>query len=271
MNTNHALNLQTVRDTAADIARMAGAEVMRFYGQAHDEVTKSNIYDIVTEGDKASDAVIVPALLSAFPDHHIMTEESGGLGAPADEAEYFWYIDPVDGTTNFSKNIPHFAISIALADRNRQPLVGVVFNPVTNELFTAAKGFGATLNNQAIHVSATTSLDQAVLASGFPYDRATNPENNVRRWNAILPLVRDLRRFGSAALDLCFVACGRFDGYWESWLNPWDCMAGILCVLEAGGAVSDYSGHVEDVSGRETLASNGHIHEAIREMIVANP
>lgn len=265
------LNLHAVRGTAAGIARMAGAEVLRYYGQAHDEVTKSNSYDIVTEGDRASEAVILPALLSAFPDHHIITEESGGLGAPAETAEYFWYIDPVDGTTNFSKNIPHFAISIALADHNRQPLVGVVFNPVTNELFTAARGLGATLNNQPLQVSNTATLDQAVLATGFPYDRATNPENNVRRWNAMLPLVRDLRRFGAASLDLCFVACGRFDGYWESWLNPWDCMAGMLCVLEAGGAVSDYSGSSEAVTGRELIASNGHLHAAIRQMIVENP
>lgn len=265
------MNLQAVRGTAAGIARMAGTEILRYFGQAHEESTKSNFYDIVTEGDHASEAVILPALLKAFPDHHIVTEESGGKGASADEAEYFWHIDPIDGTTNFSKNIPHFAVSIALADRQGSPLVGIVFNPVTNELFSAALGFGAALNNQPIRVSDTSTLDKAVLATGFPYNRATNPENNVRRWNAFLPHVRDLRRFGAASLDLCYVACGRFDGYWESWLNTWDCMAGIVCVLEAGGSITDYSGRTESITGRQIIASNGTaLHEAMRQVITEN-
>jgi myo-inositol-1(or 4)-monophosphatase len=262
------VNLQAVRGTAAGIARMAGAELLRYYGQSHEEITKSNDYDIVTEGDRASEAVIVPALMKAFPDHAIISEEGGGTSN--EQAEYLWYIDPIDGTTNFAKDIPHFSVSIALADRSGTPLVGIVLNPVTNELFSAARGYGAALNGQTIHVSSIDTLGKAVLATGFPYDRATNPENNVGRWNAFLPHVRDLRRFGSAALDLCYVACGRFDGYWESWLNPWDCMAGILCVLEAGGKITDYKGSTASITGREMIASNGHLHEIMLQMIMKN-
>jgi myo-inositol-1(or 4)-monophosphatase len=263
------LNLETIRQTATDIALQAGAELMRFYDQPHQEITKQNIYDLVTEGDKASEAIIVPALHKAFPDHHIVAEEGGGSGAPAD-AEYRWYIDPVDGTTNFANNIPYFSVSMALADRDNNPLVGVVYNPVYNELFTAARGFGATLNNKPLRVSGADSLSKAILCTGFPYTRATNQDNNLREWGAFLPIVRDLRRFGSAALDLCFVAAGRFDGFWEAHLNPWDCMAGILCIREAGGLVTDYSGGEANLLGAELIAGNKTLHPQIMEVITTS-
>ena len=261
------MNLQNVRATATDIALQAGAELMRFFDQPHQEATKQNLYDIVTEGDKASEAVIVPALHKAFPDHYIFSEEGGGSGAPLEAAKYRWYIDPLDGTTNFANNIPYFSVSMAMADRNNTPLVGVVYNPVHQELFTAAQGFGTTLNEKSLRVSGADSLSKAILCTGFPYTRATNQDNNLREWGAFLPIVRDLRRFGSAALDLCFVAAGRFDGFWEGHLNPWDCMAGILCVREAGGIVTDYAGGEANLLGAELIASNKQLHPQIMEVI----
>lgn len=264
------MDLQTTRKIATEIALQAGAELMRFFDQPHQEATKQNFFDIVTEGDKASEAIIVAALHRAFPDHHVVAEEGGGSGAPADHAEYRWYIDPLDGTTNYANNIPYFSVSMALADRNNTPLVGVVYNPVHRELFTAAHGLGAALNDKTLHVSSTDSLSKAILCTGFPYTRATNEDNNLREWGAFLPIVRDLRRFGSAALDLCFVAAGRFDGFWEGHLNPWDCMAGILCVREAGGIVTDYSGGEANLLGAELIASNQQLHPQIKEVIAAS-
>jgi myo-inositol-1(or 4)-monophosphatase len=159
------LNLQATREITIDIALQAGAELRRFFDQPHEEATKQNIFDIVTEGDKASEAIIVPALQAAFPDHHFVAEEGGGSGVPAEEAEYFWYIDPVDGTSNFANNIPYFAASIALADRHMNPLVGVVLNPVYNELFSAARGHGATTNPFCVRVSLTAAPPTPTITS----------------------------------------------------------------------------------------------------------
>ena len=256
------MDLQAVRATATDIAQLAGAELLRYFDQPHQETTKQNIVDIVTEGDRASEAVIVAALRQAFPDHHIVGEEGGGQGAPVGEAEYFWYVDPLDGTSNFASNIPLFTVSIAMTDRHKRPLVGVVFCPVYNELYSAVHGFGATLNGKPIHVSQKAELQRAMLSTGFPYDKTKQP-NNIREWERFLLRARGVLRLGSAALDLAWVAAGRLDGFWEPRLNPWDILAGLLLVEEAGGRVSDYAGTgVERAyEGLEVLASNGQIHE----------
>jgi myo-inositol-1(or 4)-monophosphatase len=264
------MNLQSIRGTATGIAHLAGAEVMRFYDQPHQESTKASVFDVVTEGDKASEMVIVAALREAFPDHHIVGEEGGSYGASPEEAEYFWYIDPIDGTVNFANNIPFFAVSIAMADRELNPLVGVVLNPVSGELFSAAKGHGATRNGMEIRVSATDSLQQAVMVTGFPYDVASQKWVNIEPFLALLQQSRGVRRMGSAALDMSFVACGRFEGFWEPRLNPWDCMAGIMLVREAGGKVTDYSGGEAGLDGSEIIASNGHLHEVMSQVIVEN-
>jgi myo-inositol-1(or 4)-monophosphatase len=263
------MDLNAVRQTAADIAQGAGAVLMSFFDQPHRQDTKSTPTDIVTEGDIASEAHIVAALTQAFPDHHIVGEEGGGMGMPADQAEYFWYIDPLDGTSNYASNIPFFSVSMALSDRNLQPLVGVVYDPFAKQLFSASKGGGADLNGRPLHVSATDTLRASMLATGFPYDSHTNPDNNLREWSAFTVRARGLRRFGSAALDLCFVAAGRYDGYWEQRLNPWDMQAGLLIVREAGGRVTDYNGGDSELlyRGREVLASNGLIHDQMVEII----
>jgi myo-inositol-1(or 4)-monophosphatase len=257
------MDLQTIRAAVEGIARQAGVAVMKYYGQAHQETTKSNIYDVVTEGDHASEAVIVPALRVLLPAYPVISEEGGGGGDSAD-AEYAWYVDPVDGTTNYANNIPFFSISIALAARDLTPVVGVVYNPVSGELFSAARGCGAAVNGTALHVSRQTALSRSVLSSGFPTQRHTLADNNIREWNAMLMEVRDLRRFGSAALELSFVAAGRLDGFWERHIHSWDCLAGLLMVQEAGGRTSDFDGGVEAMySGAAMVASNGLIHDGI--------
>jgi myo-inositol-1(or 4)-monophosphatase len=262
------VDFQSIRAAADAIAVRAGETVMPYFNQPHQETTKTNIYDVVTEGDKAAEAVIIPALREAFPQHGIVSEE-GGVGlVAANEAEYSWYVDPIDGTTNFASNLPFFAVSIALADRALNPLVGVVYNPVSHELFSAAKGCGATLNGSPIHVSGTDALNRAVLSTGFSYERHTQPDNNLRAWAAMLMSARDMRRFGAAALDMCFVAAGRLDGYWERYIHSWDCLAGILCVTEAGGRASDYSGSAAKLlTGEELVTSNGLLHEDVLRVL----
>ncbi len=221
------MDFQAIRAAVEVIAREAGAAAMQFYDQPHQETLKETIYDVVTEGDKAAEAVIVRQLHDQFPQYPILSEEGGGAGG-SNAADYFWHVDPIDGTTNYANNIPFFSISIALAARNLAPVVGVVYNPVYDELYSAARGFGATFNGRAMHVTQTADLSRAVLGSGFTTHRHTVADNNLRQWNAILMQVRDLRRFGSAALDLAFVAAGKLDGFWETRLNSWDCLAGIL-------------------------------------------
>ncbi|MBI5670522.1 MAG: inositol monophosphatase [Chloroflexi bacterium] len=259
------LDLQAVRATVTSIAREAGAVLMQYYDRPHRETVKGIVTDIVTEADPAAEAVILERLQAAFPDHHIITEESGSVGAAAAGADYFWHIDPLDGTANFANNIPYFSTSIGLSGRDGRPLVGVVYNPVADELYSAARGFGATLNDRPLRVSTTGDLQRAILCTGFPYDSAVNPNNNLREFWQFMKASRGVRRFGSAALDLCYVAAGRFDGFWEADIHSWDCQAGFLCVTEAGGRVTDYRGEDSDLiySGREMVASNGLIHDAM--------
>lgn len=274
------MELQPIRAIASHIAREAGTALMKTFDQPHQQTTKRTVTDIVTEGDTASETVILEGLRQHFPDHHIISEEGGGAGsgsAPADQAEYFWYIDPLDGTSNYASNIPMFSVSMGLADRNMHPLVAVVYDPFSDELYSAARGEGTTLNGRPVRVSSTPELQQAMLCSGFPYDGATNPDNNLKEWAAFTVRTRGLRRFGSVALEMSYIAAGRLDGLWEQWLNPWDIMAGILLVREAGGTVTDYAGNESDriYHGRQIVASNGLLQPAmlglLREVRGKNP
>lgn len=265
------MDLQAVRATAIEIARAAGAVLMEKYERPHQEKVKKNVTDIVTEADLASEAVVIPRLAEAFPDHRIVSEEGGGtgIGKSAEEAEYFWYIDPLDGTSNYASGIPFFAVSIGLADKHMNPLVGVVYDPFSNEMYSAAKGFGATRNDQPIHVSNQPDLRQSMLCSGFPYDSFKSPDNNIAEWKAFTMRSRGLRRFGSIALELSYVASGRMEGLWEQSINAWDVMAGIIIVREAGGSATDYSGQASKTlyTGKQILASNGHIHDDMLEVL----
>lgn len=263
------MHLETIHDHIIKLARQAGAMIMAHFEEPIEQSTKSNAADIVTTADKNTERLIVSDILSHYPDHHIMGEEGRGQGANPETADYFWYIDPIDGTTNFASKIPHFSTSIALADGDMNPLVAVVYDPCRDELFSAIKGVGAWLDGEAIHVSAATDLSQCVLASGFPYHKWTNDDNNLIEWGRFVVRVRGVRRMGSAALDACYVGAGRFDGYWEKYVNSWDIMAAALIVQEAGGRVTDYQGETPAhfLDQRAIVMSNGHIHQAMVDLL----
>lgn len=251
------------------VAQGAGEIVMRHFVAPISTTLKSSRIDIVTAADTEAEAYIVGRLLALFPDHHIVGEEGGGQGAPATSAPYHWFVDPIDGTVNFASKLPHFCTSIALATPDRQPLLGVIFDPTRRELFTAVKGQGAWLNGEALRVTQTAELIDAVVTSGFPYDKHTNPDNNLKEWAAFLVRIRGERRLGSAALDLCYLAAGRLDGYWEKDLKPWDVMAGMLIAREAGGMVTDYEGNSnpQRLDRGRYVASNGKLHPEMLQVL----
>ncbi len=253
---------------ADELAHRAGAFLRDALPHSH-QIGYKGVVNLVTEADQQSEELIVAGLMDAFPDHHIVGEEGGGRGAPIETAPYRWYIDPLDGTTNFAHGLPHFAVSLALAGPDCRPLLGVVYDPMRDECFHAIQGQGATLDGQPIHVSAVSDLSQALLVTGFPYDRWTNPDNNIEEFASFLLRTQAVSRMGSAALNLCYVAAGRFDGYWEARTNSWDILAGLACVAEAGGRISNYHGQLDGLyQGREVVASNGLIHERMLTVIV---
>jgi len=217
----------------------------------------------VTEIDRNVEDFVTVQLLQKFPDFGILAEEGyerTGNGIAR------WIVDPLDGTTNFILRYPSVAVSIAL-ERAGELVLGVVYNPIQHEMFTAEKGRGAFCNGKAIHVSKTPALSSAVIGSGFPYDAWENPDNNTAQWAGLIKKCRSLRCDGSAALDLCRVASGQFDGYWEKGLSPWDMAAGIVIAREAGGMVTDYSGGDKLLSLGEIIASNPFLHMEMKEII----
>jgi myo-inositol-1(or 4)-monophosphatase len=231
------------------------------------EVRRKNIetspIDIVTNADHASEAILMARIRDGFPDHDILTEET-----PTEDrgALWKWIIDPLDGTVNFSHGYPVYCVSIGLLGP-RGLAVGVVYDPLRNECFSAVKGSGAFLNGRTIKVSASSELTASLLATGFPYDRAVSPVNNVAEFSRVAPRVQGIRRGGSAALDLAYVSCGRLDGFWELKLKPWDMAAGMLLVTEAGGMVSDRYGRPTDVYTDSVAATNGLVHEALLRLL----
>ena len=248
---------------AQNAAHQAGALLKDNWLKAKTIEVKTDIVDLVTNVDKASDALITQLLRTQFPTHQIIAEESAISGQPSD---YRWYIDPIDGTTNFAHSFPHFAVSIALTHQT-QGIVGVVYDPLRDELFCAARGDGATLNGHPIRVSPTPQLDQSLVLTGFPYDRRKRSEYYLRFYQAFMLRTQGVRRCGSAALDLCYVASGRADAFWEWRLHPWDTAAGSLIVEEAGGKMSDFSGQLFDIADEQTLASNGQVHAEMVEVL----
>jgi myo-inositol-1(or 4)-monophosphatase len=248
---------------AQNAAHQAGALLKDNWLKAKTIEVKTDMVDLVTNVDKASDALITQMLRTQFPTHQIIAEESAISGQPSD---YRWYIDPIDGTTNFAHSFPHFAVSIALTHKT-QGIVGVVYDPLRDELFCATRGDGATLNGRPIRVSPTPQLDQSLVLTGFPYDRRKRSEYYLRFYQAFMLRTQGVRRCGSAALDLCYVASGRADAFWEWRLHPWDTAAGSLIVEEAGGKMSDFSGQLFDIAGEQTLASNGQVHAEMVEVL----
>ena len=249
--------LQNFLEIATEAALAAGAVLQSFCGKLEEIQEKGRSGDLVTEADKASEAVILEILGRHVPDHGILAEESGKLGDAS--SKYLWAIDPLDGTTNYAHQYPFWAVSIGLLIEGI-PQVGVIFDPFHNELFRAGKGLGATRNRRPIEVSQISELNKSLLVTGFAYDRRETADNNYAEFCHLTHLTQGVRRSGSASLDLAHVACGRVDGYWERGLAPWDVAAGVLIVSEAGGQVTAYDkGDFEMNSGR-VLATNGRIH-----------
>ncbi len=242
-------------EIAVEIAREAGALIAQLAQRPH-EIAYKRPADLVTDADRRSEALIVERLHSHFPKHAIVAEEGSGLESDSD---YCWYVDPLDGTTNFAHGFPVFCVSLGLAYRG-EVIAGTVYDPTREELFTAERGAGAYLNHKRLTVSKTPTLSESLLATGFP-PFASNHEVNMELFFRLTQLSHGIRRAGSAALDLCSVAAGRFDGFWELKLNPWDKAAGSLMVTEAGGKITDLAGHPFELLGHEIFASNGHIHE----------
>lgn len=248
---------------ATSLAQAAGIVLRKYWGNLSEIQEKSHAGDLVTEADKESESVIISKINAHYPTHAILAEESGAIGKK--QSEYLWVIDPVDGTTNYAHQYPFVSISIGLM-HNQIPIVGVVYNPIYEELFVAAKGEGAFFNGRPIRVSQVNRLSKSLLATGFPYNRRETKDNNYPEFYHLTSVSQGVRRQGSAALDLANVACGRLDGFWEQGLQPWDSLAGIVLIEEAGGRITNYKGEPFDIYSHKILATNGLIHQ---EMIDA--
>jgi myo-inositol-1(or 4)-monophosphatase len=243
-------------DLAILTAKESGKIQREWMGKDKKVELKGEI-NLVTEVDRICERRIIEIIKETFPDHNILTEETP---MPEGSSPFRWIIDPLDGTTNYAHGYPCFCTSIAV-ELEREIVVGVIYDPLLDELFTAQQGRGASLNGARITVSATEQLTNALICTGFPYDLRESPVNNLNHFTNFIMEARAIRRDGSAALDLCYVAAGRFDGFWELKLNPWDVAAGNLIVAEAGGRVTDFGGKALNIYSQETLASNGRIHE----------
>lgn len=241
----------------------AGSVIRRGFGRRF-TVSHKGLVDIVTSGDGAAERAILRVLRGAFPDHGFLMEESGERIAAS---RYRWVIDPLDGTVNFAHGLPLSCVSIGL-EKDGRVVLGGVLDPYRRELFTAARGRGAHLNGRRLRVSTTGRLLDALLVTGFPYDRYKKARFYLSFVEKFMKRTQGLRRLGAAALDMAQVACGRFDGYWEFNLKPWDAAAGLLLVEEAGGRVTDFRGRPYRLSDtRQTLASNGHLHPAMLRLL----
>ena len=249
------MDLTTFKQTAIEAARKS-AEILRSRFGNISRISKKAAAEIVTEADTESEKAIVSTIQAKFPNHAILGEEYGLISGTS---EYKWFVDPLDGTVNFAHQIPIFSISIALAVRDTVVL-GIILDPVNDELYAAVSGQGAQCNGQPIQVSSTRTIADSLLVTGFPYDVQEIFESVMVRYASCLKATQGMRRLGSAALDLCYVACGRFEGFWEQRLKPWDSAAGALLVAEAGGRVTTFADRPYTVEQPEILATNGLIH-----------
>jgi len=254
MNPNYSQDLISPMQS---IAREAGALLIDFFHQQVKIEYKGDA-DLVTVADRKSEALILERIRKQFPSHDVMGEEGTRIESGSD---YKWYVDPLDGTTNFAHGFPVFCVSLAVEYRGRR-VAGVIYDPTRDEMFAAELGKGAFLNGQSIRVSATARLAECLVGTGFPSQKR-HKSPNIYFYHQLTLRTHGVRRAGSAALDLCNVACGRFDGFWEFNLNPWDTAAGVLIAQEAGGRVTNFSGGPFQLDSRETLASNGLVHDAL--------
>lgn len=247
-------------NVAIEAAKEAGKYLKYNVGRVRTiEMKKGEERNLVSEIDKGSEEKIIKIIKRHYPNHAILAEESGALDASSD---YKWVIDPLDGTTNYLHGLPVYCVTLGIEYKG-EIVAGVVYDPNLDELFTAEKGAGAYLNGKRMRVSQRARLIESLLVTGFPYDIAQNPDNAIGHFVNFLVEGQGLRRLGSAALDLSYVAAGRFDGFWEVNLNPWDMAAGVLFVREAGGRVTDFIGGESTIYKKQVLASNGNIHDAM--------
>jgi len=247
---------------AREIAQKAGKLLKEYWVRGVKVEYKGEI-NLVTEADRASEALILAEIRRRFPDHTIVAEESAPKQVPG---EFCWYVDPLDGTTNFSHKLPFFSVSIGVR-RGQEMVAGVIYDPVLDELFSAARGQGATCNDKPIRVSPQGNLIESLLVTGFNYSIREEPGHVFDHFRDFTMVAQGTRRVGSAALDLCYVAYGRYEGFWERSLSPWDTAAGTLIVEEAGGRITQFGGEPFDLYGTEVLASNGLIHEDMMEVL----
>ncbi|MGC4057055.1 MAG: inositol monophosphatase family protein [Chitinophagaceae bacterium] len=255
--------MEQLRQAIIDAANAAGKIIGSYFQGVFTVESKDGKNNLVTEVDNHSEKVIIDIIKERFPGHSIISEEVGEM---IQDSEYQWIIDPIDGTVNFAHGIPICCVSIGLRHQGKM-LMGVVYNPLMNEFFFAERGKGAFLNGQPIRVSAKQDFKTACLVTGFPYKWPETKEHPIKVFERMILQGLPVRRLGSAAIDLCWVACGRFDGFWEYNLNSWDVAAGYLIVREAGGRISNFDGSETTVFDKETLATNGHIHEAMLRVI----
>jgi myo-inositol-1(or 4)-monophosphatase len=256
--------MATFEEVAVQVARRAGELLRSHFGRVREVEHKGDV-DLVTIADREAESMILGALRAAFPHHRVVAEESGAHPGTDD---FVWYVDPLDGTTNFVHGLPHFAVSIALVAEGSL-LAAAVHDPMRDETFHARRDGGAFLNGTPIAVSQADRLEAALLATGFPYDRRRSAVELVPVFQRVLTRCQGIRRAGAAALDLAYVASGRLDGYWEALLQPWDTAAGSLLVAEAGGMVTAYDGSRPPVAYRDIVATNGRIHDELRAAIQA--
>lgn len=259
--------MSVLLDVAIEAGKKAGS-ILLDYTKSGFRIEHKNPINLVTDADHAAERCVIDHIHTQFPTHGFLAEEQGRI--EQSPSPYLWIIDPLDGTTNFSHGFPAYCVSIGLEYRGRC-LLGVVFDPSRDDLFTAIEGYGAQLNGHPIHVSNANTLDNSLLVTGFAYDIRESPRNNLDHFAKFALKAQGLRRTGSAALDLCYVAAGRFDGFWEVKLNPWDMAAGSILVKEAGGRLTDFLGRDLSLYGQELVASNGHIHQAMLTVLNETP
>ena len=252
---------------AIQTARDAGSILADRMGRALQVSNKGDI-DLVTEADLASEKLIIERIKSHYPRHAILAEESGAIQTVTGQSDWRWIVDPLDGTTNYAHGYPCFCVSIAL-ERAGSIELGVIYDPVRDEVFAAERGQGATLNDRSVRVSAVDDLNAAMLCTGFPYNVRERPDF-ARDFANFTMKAQAVRRDGSAALDLAYLACGRFDGFWEDGLNAWDIAAGVILIEEAGGRLTDFNGASLDIYTPKVLASNGLIHDKMMQVLGTN-
>lgn len=252
-----------IKPTLIKAVEAAGKVLQQYYGKQFQISNKEGVNNLVTEADHAAEKLIMEIIRAEYPDHYILSEESGDMPAAS---KYKWIIDPLDGTVNFAHGLPLCCVSIGV-EYDGEMLMGAVYNPFINEFYFAQKGYGATLNDRQLRVSDETEVIKACLVTGFPYTYLDQPNGPLEVFGRLIRRGVPVRRLGSAAMDLCWVAAGRFDGFFEHKLNAWDSAAGFLIVEEAGGRVSDFSGAHYSPYQSQIVATNGKIHEELLEWV----